>query len=173
MKPIVSLTLFIALSSLGWAETKAVKAGDLSLNIPSTWTQEETTSNMRLAQFVVPGAAEGEQADLVIYYFGAASGGGVKANIDRWVGQFAEAGRASKETKGTSANGPFDLVSVTGTYNKPVGPPIMRKTAPTPGQQMLAAIVQTDNGNYFLKFTGPEKTLKIREKEFLDSFGAK
>lgn len=97
----------------------------------------------------------------------------MRANIDRWVGQFAEKGRTAKESKGTSANGAYDLVSVTGTYNKPVGPPIMRKSQPTPNQRMLAAMVQTAKGNYFIKFTGPEKTLNAAEKAFMDSFGAK
>ncbi len=173
MKAIASYTLFLGLCALGQAETKAVKVGDLSLKIPSTWTQEQPSSSMRLAQFVVPGSKEGAHADLVIYFFGAASGGGVRANIDRWVGQFVEKGRTARESKGTSANGAYDLVSVTGTYNKPVGPPIMRKSQPTPNQRMLAAIVQTAKGNYFIKFTGPKKTLNSAEKAFMDSFGAK
>lgn len=174
-----SLKYFFALflcAGLAQAETKtkAVAAGDLKLNIPETWAQEKVRSNMRVAQFSVPAAdKKGEAAELVIFYFGRQSGGGVEANIERWIGQFEAEGRDAKRDKGDSANGKYNLVNIVGTYNKPIGPPFARKTQAAADYQMLAAIIATDKGNYFLKFTGPKKTVSAAEKDFKASFGAK
>src|SRR5579871_219033 len=78
-------------------KTKTVTAGDLKLTIPETWKQPPTTSSMRLAQFEVPAAAgDSEDGEIVIFNFGAAGGGGVDANVKRWVGQFQEEGRKQK-----------------------------------------------------------------------------
>ena len=38
---------------------------------------------MRLATYQVP-----ESGECGVYYFGQGQGGGVEANIDRWIGQF-------------------------------------------------------------------------------------
>ena len=119
---------------------------------------------MRAAQFIVPGpdAKPEEAGELVIFYFGSQQGGTVDANIQRWVGQFVEKGRDVKKDQGDSANGQYNLVNITGTYNKPFGPPFARQSKPAPGYQMLAITVNTSKGNYFLKLTGPVKTVSGR-----------
>ena len=65
------------------------------------------------------------------------------------------------------------LVDLKGTYNKPIGPPIRRQSKPTPGSRVLSAVVEGKNGNYFLKFSGPESTVSDAEAAFRTAFGAK
>ena len=65
------------------------------------------------------------------------------------------------------------LVDVTGTYNKPIGPPIQQKTKAMPAARMLGVILAVEKkGNYFLKVTGPQKTVSAAAKAFRNSFGA-
>jgi len=154
-------------------ELKEAKVGDITLKTPASWKQSEPTSRLRLAQFEIPAAEDGkESAELAIFSFGG--GGGVQANIDRWIGQFDADGRKSKVTSGKSDLGQYVIVDVTGTYKKPVGPPVLRKTEPMPGARMLAAILAVEGkGNYFLKMTGENATVSAAVKAFRTSFGGK
>ncbi len=152
-----------------------VKVNDITLSVPKIWKKTEVTSSMRKGQFTVP-AAEGEKVagELVIFHFGAGGAGGVAANVNRWISQFAEEGRSQKAFQGTSREGRYMLLDVTGTYNKPVGAPRLGKTEVTPGSRMLAVIIDVkDKGPYFLKMTGSEKTIEAAAKDFRKSFGAK
>ena len=153
------------------AETVEVPAGDLTLTVPKTWTKEQPSSRMRLAQFTVP-AADGvtEPTELVVF---GGFGGTDEANIARWVAQFQPAGREAKAVRGTGREGVYTLVDVTGTFNKSVGPPMMGKTEPLPNARMLAAIVAVPGeGNYFLKMAGPAETVAAQADAFRASFGA-
>lgn len=154
-------------------ETVTVKAKDVTLDVPKTWQQQPPENKFRAAQFVIPAAGKDKQkAELVVYYFGG-GGGGVNANIKRWIGQFEQQKREVNIKKGKSAQGPYVLVDVTGTYNKPVGPPFLQKTEPMPGARMMAVVLRVkDKGNYFLKLTGPEKTVTKSAKRFRKAFGA-
>ena len=124
MKHVILITALFMVTAL--APAKEVKTGALTLNVPDTWVQEKVRSAMRAAQFIVPGpdAKQEEVGELVIFYFGPQQGGTVDANIQRWVGQFVEKGRDVKKDQGDSVNGQYNLVNITGTYNKPFGPPI-------------------------------------------------
>lgn len=170
-----AMALVIVASTVSFAadELKDAKVGDITLKTPTSWKQSEPTSNLRLAQFEIP-AAEGdkESAELAIFSFGG--GGGVQANIDRWIDQFNAEGRKSKVTSGKSAIGEYVIADVTGTYKKPVGPPILRKTEAMPGARMLAVILAVEGkGNYFLKLTGENATVSAAAEAFRTSFGGK
>ena len=160
------LTLLFAAPTLSAADkTKKVMAKDITLNVPTTWKQSPASNNLRTAQFAIP-KVEGDRddAELVVYFFGGA-GGGVNANLERWSGQFQPGGKKQKVYKGESKQGEYYLLDVTGVYNKPIGPPINRQTNPTPGYQMLAVVLMVkDKGNYFLKLTGPQKTVAAASK---------
>jgi gluconolactonase len=154
-------------------ELKEAKVGEITLKTPASWKQSEPTSKLRLAQFEIP-AAEGdkEAAELAIFSFGG--GGGVQANVDRWIEQFQADGRKSKVTTGKSDLGQYVFVDVTGTYKKPVGPPVLGKTEALPGARMLAAILAVEGkGNFFLKLTGENATVSAAAEPFRVSFGGK
>lgn len=153
------------------AKTTEVKLRDLTLNIPESWKKSPQRSRMRLATFAIP-AAEGDDGDgeLAIYSF-PGGGGGVEANITRWIGQFAREGRENRTTVGQVGENTYYVVDVTGTYNQPVGPPIRQQTKPVAGSRMLAVILQLDKGVYYLKMTGKEATVSAQSDAFRAAFG--
>jgi len=168
------IVLLVVPSMLGAAEkTKTVTAKDIKLTVPTTWKQGEVTNRLRTAQFEIP-AVEGDKdvAELVVYFFGGA-GGGVDANLQRWAGQFQPAGKKQQIYQGKSKQGEYYLIDITGVYNKPIGPPVQRMTNPTPGYQMLGVVLLVkDKGNYFLKLTGPQKTVATTAEALRNAIGA-
>ena len=155
------------------AAAKPVKLRDITLTVPSTWQQEKPRSRLRAGQFKLPPVkGDKEAAELAIFFFGG-TGGGADANIRRWIGQFQAEGRKMKVLSGESSQGPYLLLDLTGTYNQPIGPPIQRRTKPMKGARMLAVILAIKGkGNYFLKLTGPMKTVTAAATPLRQSFGA-
>lgn len=145
------------------------ESGDLKLKIPARWKQGKPTNRLRLAQFEIP-AAEGdtEPGELVV---SGPFGGSDAQNIERWIGQFDAEGRTAATSKGTGALGEYVVVELSGTYKRPIGPPIQGRTEPAPGYRMLGAILKLKEGNYFLKLTGPDKTIAAAADEFRSTFG--
>ena len=75
-------------------------SGELRFKVPEGWTSEKPTSDMRLAQYKLPKAAgDGEDALLVVYYFGQGQGGSPQANIDRWINQMKQPDGGSSKDK--------------------------------------------------------------------------
>lgn len=155
-------------------KTNEVKVKDITLKIPANWKSAPPSNNLRLAQFEIPAVkGDKEPAELVISSFGG-TGGGVSANISRWVGQFAAgADRKVKVTQGESKDGKYVFADLSGTYNKSIGPPFLRKTKAVPDSRMLGVILAVEGkAYYFLKLTGPKKTVSSITEEFRASFGA-
>ncbi len=157
------------------ATAKEVEAGDIKLSVPDSWKQQQTTSQFRLAQFSIP-AAEGD-ADAGEFYISPPIGGSPEANIGRWVGQFEGDGRELVMSKGKCPQGDYILVQLSGTFKRSIGPPIQQKTKPAPGYKMNGVILSATKdgkslGNYFLKLTGPAKTVAASEEALRASFGA-
>lgn len=159
-------------SGLQADETTDIQLKDLKLSVPNSWTKEKPSSSMRLTQFSIPAVeGESEAAEMAVFSFGG--GGDVDANIKRWIDQFQAKGREAKVTQGKSEQGQYYFVEVSGTYNKPDGPPVLRKTKPTPGQRMLSVmLISKQDTVYFLKMTGPTKTVAKAAGPFRKSFGA-
>lgn len=181
---VLSSCLTIALSAIsladektkekGSAETVEVKLKDLTLNLPKSWSQSDVVNQMRLATYDIPNV-EGDmgKGELAISTFGG-DGGGVGPNIDRWVGQFEADGREVTVKQGKVGETVYHVADISGTYLKPVGPPVLRKSEPTKGQRMLGVIIQLKGkGVYFLKLTGPDKTVKAQAEALRASFGGK
>ncbi len=146
-------------------------AGDLAWSVPDGWTEETPSSAMRRAQYRLPPAGgDTESGECVVYYFGPGQGGEVRANIDRWVSQFAGPGGAppapsvSEVRIGERA---ATRVEVKGTY-KPS--PMAMGTGPEPparpGYALLGAIVPGGDANWFFKCTGPERTMAANRERF-------
>jgi hypothetical protein len=94
------------------------------------------------------------------------AGGTVQANIDRWYGQFTQPDGSATKDKATSkkinvAGCAVTMVDISGTYkDMPGGPFAGGRAIERPEYRMLAAIIEVpDQGNYFLKFYGPAKTV--------------
>ena len=150
-----------------------VQAAGLTFTAPAGWKPVATSSSMRVAQFTLPRASgDAQDAELVVYYFGG-SGGTVEANIERWVGQMQQPdGRPSTavtKRQSRTVNGmKFTLVDVTGTYVAEVTPGSPQRHN-SPNFHLRAAVIETSNGPYFIKLTGPVKTIAASDKAF-DAF---
>jgi gluconolactonase len=155
-------------------ELVEVKLKDLVLNLPKDWAASDTVNNMRLATYEIPVAkGDKEKGELSISTFGG-DGGGVAANLQRWVGQFDAEGREVSITKGMAGENAYHVADISGTFQKSVGPPILRKSQPAPGYRMLGVIVQVKGkGVYFLKLTGPDATVKAQAEALRIAFGGK
>lgn len=152
-------------------KTTEVKHKALTLKVPENWKEKPTSSSMRLATYEIHGSKDDQEpAELAIYSF-QGGGGSVQQNIARWVKQFDSKGREQKITRGKAGDSDYYVVEVSGTYNKPIGPPIRRQTKPVKDSRMLAVILQLDSGVYYLKMTGGDRIVQTQAEALRQSFG--
>lgn len=154
-------------------ETKEVKVKDLTLKFPTKWEKVDHPSRMRLATIKVPRVkGDSDDGELTIFNFGG-GGGQVQANIQRWVGQFTNEEREVQVQQGKAGENNYIIVDVSGTYKKPDGPPVLGKTKPVKGYQMLGVILlDMKSGEvFYLKLTGPKKTIAAAGDAYRASFG--
>lgn len=148
----------------------ATQAAGLGFAAPTAWEPRPAASAMRIAEFVVPRAAgDSENAEVIIYFFGG-GGGSVDANVDRWIGQMQQAdGSPSKDRArraSQTVNGlKVSTVDVSGTYVAEVRPGAAERFN-KPGFRLRAAVVETPRGPYYIKMTGPAKTVAAAEGDF-------
>ena len=139
--------------------------GDFAFTRPAKWEWVESTSQMRKAQLKVSDVAGKARADVAFYYFGTGGAGGVQANVDRWLNQFAEPSDQinAKVEHVTVGKTKVTYVQAEGTYKSgmPGGP-----VTPMPGYALIGAILESDNGNVFVRMTGPKELVKSSMVEF-------
>ncbi len=126
---------------------------------------------MRAATYLIPAATgDPEGAECAVF---ANIGGGVQANLDRWIGQFELPGGGDPNTKAKTGKQTINGLSVTtidllGTYTGG-GVAMGQASVPKTGYRLLGAIVEGTSGpgsEVFFKMTGPIKTMAVAEKEF-------
>jgi len=163
-------TLILAVLAAA-AALQGTGASPLTFTAPASWHARPAASSMRVAEFVVPHAAgDAEDAELIVYFFGASSGGDAQANIDRWIGQMQQPdGSASKDKARRDAqtiNGlKVTTVDVSGTYVAEMRPGAAEHHN-NPGYRLRAAVVETPGGAYYIKMTGPAKTVAAADADF-------
>ena len=131
---------------------------------PPDWRSVPPASSMRRAQFAVPGAAG--DGELAVFYFGQGQGGDLDENLRRWHGQFertdAPPTRESRTVEGLRVT----ITSATGRFNAGgMGTP----SGPRDDWALLGAIVETPQGPWFFKLTGPRETITAARPAF-DAF---
>jgi hypothetical protein len=142
------------------AESPATfKVSEFTFTRPAGWETVETTSQMRKAQFKVTDAGAKEPAEVIFYYFGAGNGGGAQANVDRWFGQFKEPKDQikAKTEEATVSGHKVTFVQAEGTYmsGMPGGPATAK-----PVYALAGAIIESSEGNIFVRMTGPRELVK-------------
>lgn len=151
-----------------------VQTGTLTFTRPPAWTDRAATSSMRVAEFVVPKASgDAEDGELIVYYFGG-GGGSVEANLQRWTSQFQSATQPVR-TNATVNGLKLTSLDVAGTYVAEMRPGSSEHYN-KPGFRMRATVVETPKGPYFIKLTGPAKTIDSAGaafEEFLKSLAFK
>ena len=135
-------------------------------SVPNGWIEERPKSSMRKAQFRLSKVEyDAEDASVVLFHFGS-KGGSVRANIERWISQFEESGREVLEEEKKEVNGLSQtFVDISGTFlfkTRPMARTVTEKT----GFQMLGVVIETKAGPWFVKFVGPEKTIKKWKESF-------
>lgn len=146
------------------AGSSAGAAGTLDFQLPASWTSQTPSSSMRMAQAAIPGRAGA--GELAVFHFGPGEGGGVEANIERWLGQMEIPAGVTPKRESFTANGlAVTVIDVSGTLlpsTMGMGP-----TEPQPGSRLLGAVLEGPGGPWFFKATGPEETLAGARDAFL------
>ncbi|HMB54327.1 MAG TPA: hypothetical protein VKU40_13495, partial [Thermoanaerobaculia bacterium] len=128
------------------------------------WQPRPPSNQMRMAEASIPGDAG--PADVTVFFFGPGGGGGVDANIQRWIGQMeVDAGTEPRRESFSSGDYQVTWVDVEGTLQ-----PSMMGTGPDtpqPGSRLLGAVVEGAGGPWFFKATGPSATLDAAREDFL------
>jgi hypothetical protein len=186
-KTTISATVAVAIALASWAcggkgassspgsqsNSAQSTTGELRYTAPDGWVKEQPSSAMRAAQYKLPKAeGDGDDASLVIYFFGATQGGAIQANIDRWISQIQQPdGSSSKDkakTEATTVNGlKVTTVDVAGTYTAEMAPGTGNQRNDA-NYRLRAAVIETPKGNYFLKLVGPAKTMGHWEQSVTD-----
>jgi hypothetical protein len=141
---------------------KDFKVSEFTFAVPSGWDWVANTSLMRKALLRFP-SGQTNQAEVIFFHFGPENGGGVQANIDRWIGMFQEPkDKLKAKTEEKTVNGrKIHYVQAQGTFMS--GMPGRPKT-PQPGTMLLGAIIESSEGAVFIRCTGPIETVKAGEK---------
>jgi hypothetical protein len=153
------------------AALQSAPAGSLAFTAPAAWKARPAASSMRVAEFVVPKApGDAEDGELVVYFFGGMGGGGVEANIDRWIAQLQQPDGSPSKDKARreeqAINGlKVTTVDVAGTYVAELRPGSSERHN-KPGFRLRAAVVQAPRGPYYVKMTGPAKTIAAADADF-------
>jgi hypothetical protein len=163
MRRLIWLTGFVLAAPVTAADKETVVEIDgLKSAAPADWKAEKPSSNLRVAQFAVPGP--GGPADLGIFK----AGGGAKANIDRWKAQFRAPDGKDLDVKVEEikiADRKATYVDLSGTYNPPPFDPKF-KGEPRPNFRLLAIYLDGKNDAYQIKLLGPAKTVDAQKKAF-------
>lgn len=145
----------------------------LQYDVPEAWESQPPANAMRKAQFVLPGAAEGvDGGELIVYYLGPNEGGSVADNLARWRSMFVDqvgepVGDDAVTQETFEANGlKVTTLVVTGAYRESVMPGVAPSGPKQAARQLLAAIIETDDGPWFFKAVGPADTMKSHRENF-------
>lgn len=149
------------------ATTKLAFIG-LEAHAPAAWTMVPPATDKRLAQFKITTPGEGMTAEVIVYYFGKGDGGTAEANIERWQGQFV----GTKDHPVIPAVNRFESNGMTittaelhGAYARGIG--VGPVGVPKPGQTLLAAVVETPEGNLIIQLHGKAASVSAQKGSFL------
>jgi hypothetical protein len=135
---------------------------DIAWDAPSGWQSVPSASAMRKASYRIPKAAgDAEDAEMSVTQVG----GGLDANIDRWVTQFGGSRDSLKRTQRTVGPLKVTIVELEGKFSGG-GMPGAPSTGPKEGWALLGAIVESVDPPYFFKLTGPKKTVQAARPAF-------
>ncbi len=152
-----------------------VELDALRSRAPADWKAGEPANRFRAYEFKIPKAAGDEHdADLVIFYFGEGQGGTAADNVKRWKGMFQPpegktVDEVSKLEKMKVSDADVTYLDIHGTYlhkERPFDP--AAKVDKRPHYRMIGVVFESKKGPYFMRLTGPAKTVEKHKKEFDD-----
>lgn len=130
---------------------------------PEGFSWVPPTSAMRKAELSVEG--EAGPAEITFFHFGVGQGGTPQANIQRWLAQFQEPLEQLNARTATQQMGSTQvtLLSAAGTFLS--GMPGQPGT-PRPGFALRGAILESPDGDVYVKMTGPSTTVEAAASAF-------
>ncbi len=140
---------------------------------PSHWKNLEP-SGMRQAQFrLAPVPGDSADAEVNVFYFGVKSGGGVEANLERWVGQItlpdgSDPAREIQRSTFTANGMPGHVVALNGSYKSGGGRPMAGGGQLLPGYRLVGVVLEGPEGSLFFKLTGPQATAEVMEGDLMN-----
>jgi len=159
MRRVAATIVFLASTALA-ADLVRTEAVGLRFAHPADWKRVPASSDVRAAQFAVPhAAADPEDAEAILFFFGKGKGGSAQENLDRWYSQFqGTEGHSAKDDAVVTIRTVHGLkvtsVDLAGTYTG------MGAGAPAkPNQRLLAAVIEGEDGPWFWKIVGPTATI--------------
>ncbi|HRJ72891.1 MAG TPA: hypothetical protein PLS03_11755 [Terrimicrobiaceae bacterium] len=152
---------FFAVAASAWAaDPVEFSVGTFHFDRPEGWAWVTPSSPMRKAQLATPGDGS-VPGEVTFFHFGPGEGGGVQANVDRWLGQFSDGTSDTKTEQVGKTSVTFVQAAGTFASGMPGGP-----TTPKTAYAMRGAILQSAGGDVYVKLTGPEAVVKAAEGAF-------
>jgi hypothetical protein len=139
---------------------------------PKNW-KDLGASGMRQAQFrMAPVEGDAEAGEVNVFYFGPTSGGGVEANLTRWIGQITleegvDPATAVERSNFTADGMAGHVVALNGSYKTGGGRPMGGDGELMPGYRLVGVVIEGPEGSVFFKLTGPEATARAMEGDLL------
>ena len=163
---LLSIAIGLLLTASVLAEDpSSFTVGSFSFERPTSWEWVPVKSSMRKAQLKVPGKEGAAAAEVTFFHFGSGQGGDVQSNAQRWLNQFQSKEGASKVEEQEMNGTKVAIVTTEGTFQSgmPGGP-----ATPLPDHALLGAILVHDEGNVFVKMTGPAAVDKAAQTQIMD-----
>lgn len=148
---------FLAAAALA----EPVKVGAFTFAVPEGWKSVTPSSTMRKAQLEITQGSD--KAEVTFFQFGAGQGGNAADNVARWFAQFpgSETKRKTEEVQAGPVKITFATTEGTFSSGMPGGP-----ATPMSGYALCGAILESPEGNVFIKMTGPEAIVKSSSEAF-------
>ncbi|HUQ68732.1 MAG TPA: hypothetical protein VM165_04370 [Planctomycetaceae bacterium] len=129
----------------------------IALTVPAGWTEKPPASEFLQAEFQLTGA--GGIARLTM----SSTGGGLEANLDRWRGQIQPGSNDPAPQEETVRVGDRDavIVELTGQFQDQMSSGGTRSE-----WTLLGAAIPTGPAHFFLKLTGPRKSVAEHRDAF-------
>ncbi len=158
---VVASFLLSAIAISAEQATEPVKVGAFTFAAPEGWKKVTPSSAMRKAQLEITHGSD--KAEVTFFQFGAGQGGSVTENVTRWFAQFpgSEEKRKTETVQAGSVKITYAMTEGTFSSGMPGGP-----TTPMTGYALYGAILESPDGNVFIKMTGPEAVVKSSSEAF-------
>jgi len=141
----------------------------LDFQPPASWTAKPARA-MTVAIYSLPKPSGApDDAELAISHYPGMKGIPIERQAERWAGQFTQPDGTPGQAKQTVLDNTkyrTTLVDVSGTYH--AGTMMGGDGTPQQDYRMISAIVETDQGPWFFKLTGPSQTVAAHEQDFVN-----
>lgn len=159
------------------APSGATTLAGITFTTPAGWTSLGA-EGMRQAQYRLdPVEGDSAPAEVNVFYFGPQSGGGVEANLQRWIGQMvlpdgSDPAAAARRNTFTADGMPGHIVSLDGSYKSGGGRPMGGGGEILPGYRLVGVVIEGPQGSLFFKLTGPAATARAMEPDLIAMLGS-